>query len=100
MSGVVSIEGNIGAGKTTLLNLLNIEVIKEPVEEWQDLGGASILKRYYQDPKRWAFTFQLNALHSRQNLWNRTMKESPDSLHFSERSPLADRHIFGELMYR
>ena len=100
MSGVVSIEGNLGAGKSTLLSLLQIPTIKEPVDEWQDMGGESILKRYYHNPKRWAFTFQLNALHSRQQLWTKAIKEEPNKLHFSERSPLADRHIFGEIMHQ
>ena len=75
MSGVISIEGNLGAGKTTLLSLLQIPVIREPVEEWQNFGGQDILKRYYHDPKRWAFTFQLHALHSRQMLWQQAMQK-------------------------
>lgn len=58
------------------------------------------MERYYNDPKRWAFTFQLNALHSRSLLWKKVTAENPDTLHFSERSPLADRHIFGEIMAR
>lgn len=61
--------------------------------------GGNLLKNYYEDPKRWAFTFQLNALHSRNVLWNKTIKEHPEEIHFSERSPLADREIFGEIMY-
>lgn len=69
MSGIVSIEGNLGAGKSTLLSFLNVKTIKEPVEEWSNVAGANILERYYNDPKRWAFTFQLNALHSRSMLW-------------------------------
>lgn len=69
MSGIISIEGNLGAGKTTLLSLLNISCIKEPVDEWENLKGTNILKNYYEDPKRWAFTFQLNAIHSRNRLW-------------------------------
>lgn len=95
MSGVISIEGNLGAGKSTLLGLLDVNVIKEPVDEWENIGGSTFLKKYYEDPKRWAFTFQLNALHSRAKLWKETILEQPEVLHFSERSPLADRHIFG-----
>ena len=64
------------------------------------MSGGNILKNYYENPKRWAFTFQLNALHSRTLLWNKTIAEEPSKLHFSERSPLADRHVFGEIMYR
>lgn len=100
MSGVVSIEGNLGAGKSTLLSLLNISTIKEPVDEWANMSGGNILKNYYMDPKRWAFTFQLHALHSRHLLWQQQTKLHPNTLLFSERSPLADRHVFGELMHR
>ncbi|MCB0370514.1 MAG: deoxynucleoside kinase [Bdellovibrionales bacterium] len=41
------------------------------------MNGGNILKSYYADPKRWAFTFQLNALHSRALLWNKTINEDP-----------------------
>jgi len=74
-SGVISIEGNLGAGKSTLLSLLNLTVIREPVEEWE---RCNLLKNYYEHPKRWAFTFQLNALHSRSLLWNKTIQEQPN----------------------
>lgn len=73
MSGVLSIEGNLGAGKSTLLSLLDVNIIKEPVEEWQNVGGKNFLSNYYLDPKRWAFTFQLHALHSRVLLWKKTI---------------------------
>ena len=56
------------------------------------------MERYYSDPQRWALTFQLNALHSRSKLWEESIKIGPNEIHFSERSPLADRNIFGEIM--
>ena len=78
MSGVISIEGNIGAGKSTLISYLNLLTIKEPVDEWLNIGGQNLLQKYYEDPKRWGLTFQLNAIHSRINLWNRSIKEKPN----------------------
>lgn len=67
---IFSIEGNIGAGKTTLLNLLekqipNCKVIYEPVKEWKNIGGTDLLKSFYTDPKRWAFTFELESMISK-----------------------------------
>lgn len=67
---LVSIEGNIGSGKSTLLRFLkkrisNIEVVPEPVAEWQ---STKLLHLYYQQPERWAFTFQTYALFSRLKL--------------------------------
>lgn len=80
---IISVEGNIGAGKSTLLSLLDMEVIKEPVDEWENTGGKNILEKYYEDPKRWAFTFQLNALHSRCKLWESTIRENGDKMFLS-----------------
>ena len=99
---VISVEGNLGAGKSTLLSILQADTIKEPVDEWENTAGSNILQRYYEDPKRWAFTFQLNALHSRAKLWEEAIRKNQESdkILFSERSPLADRHIFGEIMQR
>jgi deoxyadenosine/deoxycytidine kinase len=54
--------------------VLGVDTIKEPVEEWENTAGSNILQRYYEDPKRWAFTFQLNALHSRCKLWEENIK--------------------------
>lgn len=67
---IFSIEGNIGAGKTTLLELLenkipNCKVIYEPVNEWKDLGGDNLLENFYSEPKRWAFTFELESMISK-----------------------------------
>ncbi|XP_028391670.1 thymidine kinase 2, mitochondrial-like [Dendronephthya gigantea] len=58
----VSIEGNIGSGKTTLLEYFkkysHVEVIPEPVEEWQNVGDGNTLGLFYQDPSRWSYLFQ------------------------------------------
>lgn len=57
----VSIEGNLGSGKTSILRELarntNAKVLEEPVEKW-----ASIMKKYYSDPLRYAYEFQTIAL--------------------------------------
>lgn len=64
---LVSLEGNIGSGKSTLLKHLvkaipSTEAIPEPIREWQQ---NNLLHLYYQDPPRWAFSFQTYALFSR-----------------------------------
>lgn len=56
---IVFIEGNIGAGKTTLCNHLEgrgFTVIREPVNRW------AFLAKRYADPRRWTFTFQIEAM--------------------------------------
>lgn len=65
------IEGNIGAGKSTFLKLAqekiaDITVALEPLQNWQGIGdGQSLLANFYQDPKRWAYTFETLTLMSR-----------------------------------
>lgn len=68
----VTVEGNIGCGKSTFLTILmdqfpNIRFIQEPVSEWQNVGGKSLnlLDKYYKEPNRWGFTFQIYAIFTR-----------------------------------
>ena len=71
---IVSIEGNIGSGKSTLLRELKehhqdflqehgIVIVQEPVDVWMNYldpeDGESILKKFYDNPERYAFLFQL-----------------------------------------
>ena len=59
------LEGNIGAGKSTFLRLLaehmpDVETADEPLHRWQNtLYGQSLLTNFYENPKRWAYTFEL-----------------------------------------
>ena len=65
------LEGNIGAGKSTFLTMLaqhtpSVSVALEPLHEWQNqIYGQSLLANFYQDPKRWAYTFENLTLISR-----------------------------------
>jgi deoxyadenosine/deoxycytidine kinase len=58
------LEGNIGAGKSTFLRLLSehmpaIGISLEPVHNWQkEVYGQSLLANFYQEPRRWAYTFE------------------------------------------
>ena len=72
---LISIEGNIGAGKSYLLSHLRKAhpewcFIDEPVEFWESLKNdskQSLLEVFYQDQRRWSYTFQNCALLSRFN---------------------------------
>ena len=60
---IYALEGNIGAGKTTILKIISnhfkdIELVEEPVSQWQNLGGSNLLDAFYTDPKRWGFSFE------------------------------------------
>jgi deoxyguanosine kinase len=100
-----TIEGNIGCGKSTFLELLKqripeLEWIEEPVTEWQSLGEHKInmLERYYTQPARWGFTFQIYAIYTRLKKMQEACQRYPDRIKISERSILADKYVFSEIM--
>lgn len=88
----ICIEGNIGSGKSGCVAALakafpSIPNFPEPVEEWADL-----LSLYYASPAEWAFPFSLKVLLS-----FRAPAREPTCV--VERSPLASRHVFSQLLY-
>ena len=64
---IYALEGNIGAGKTTVLKIMeknfkDVELVEEPVKEWQNLGGMNLLDSFYSNPKRWGFSFEFYSM--------------------------------------
>jgi deoxyadenosine/deoxycytidine kinase len=117
---LVSLEGNIGAGKTTLIRNLqekygdssslgkHILFLPEPVAFWQTFVDSktkkNILDLFYENPKKYAFTFQMLAFQSRYELLRNTIanirKEgTPVDTIVMERSLDADYHIFAKTMF-
>lgn len=101
------LEGSIGSGKSTLLSILQeafnkqyVEVIQEPVEEWKQLmddNNNNILSYFYQDPKRWSLSFQLNAFISRVN---KLENLDQDKIYIVERSIFSDKNCFATNCYQ
>lgn len=92
---IFAIEGNIGAGKSTLLSKLegvipNCKVIYEPVDEWKNIGGVDLLKSFYTDPKRWAFTFELESMISKVRKIKEAISSNVDVI-LMERSIYSDK---------
>lgn len=66
----IAVEANVGAGKSTLCHMLKVErerrgpaeLLLEPVD---DPRFRRLLGKYYEDPRRWGFTFQMQALNDR-----------------------------------
>lgn len=88
----IAVEGNIGSGKSGCVAALaaafpTVPCFPEPVEEWADL-----LKLYYASPAEWALPFSLKVLLS-----FRAPAATPTCI--VERSPLASRHVFSQLLY-
>lgn len=103
---IYSIEGNIGSGKSTLLkavmnSMSQATIIPEPVDSWQHVGGYNLLDKYYEDPIRWGYTFQINCILSRMTQLSKsieTMKK--DRVYISERSVQSDKFIFAKLQHK
>jgi deoxyadenosine/deoxycytidine kinase len=104
---IISLEGNIGAGKSTLLEQLKVAhpewtFVDEPVDEWmsmKDESGKSLLERYYDDTRRWAYTFQNTALLSRAtSLAAACNKSTPSNVFIVERSTDADKNVFAKML--
>jgi len=110
---IITIEGNIGAGKSTLLEQIRqriatdpriqpgqIVCMQEPVDLWEsvkeDSTGESILKKFYKEPAKYAFAFQVMAYTSRLAAFQRI---DPDcEVILCERSLEADRNIFAKML--
>jgi len=110
---LISIEGNIGSGKTTLLTRLkeiykdnkNVIFLKEPVDEWEsikDNQGNTMIQKFYKDPTRYSFSFQMMAYISRLALLKKTIteyKDKKDMIFITERCLYTDKHVFAKMLY-
>lgn len=102
----ISLEGNIGAGKSTLLERIrkDIVLVPEPVEDWMKIkgrDGKSILQLFYEDPKRYAYTFQHATLMTRTaNLRKANDFTHLDSIVLSERCVDTDHYVFAALLHQ
>jgi deoxyadenosine/deoxycytidine kinase len=103
---VLSLDGNIGAGKTTLMEAIRIampevEVVVEPVGEWlslKDANGKSLLELFYEDKRRWAYTFQNCAILTRLRTIKEAIATTKKQVILTERSVLTDRFVFAEML--
>ena len=108
---IISLDGNIGAGKSTLLaeirkSIPELRVVDEPVGQWTALkngNGKNLLELFYEDKKRWAYTFQNCAILTRL----KNIKEAVEELNangkgpqviLTERSVLTDKYVFAQML--
>lgn len=89
MSMKISIESNIGGGKSTLLSRIQretrIPVFLEALPSW------TTIDLFYQDPKRWGLTFNIEVLMSMMK-WKYN-----EFMSLYERSPLSCLEVFTQL---
>tara|TARA_B110001450_G_scaffold165717_1_gene154485 strand:- start:5570 stop:6676 length:1107 start_codon:yes stop_codon:yes gene_type:complete len=106
---VITVEGNIGSGKSTLLNLLEnyyknnprICFLLEPVDEWNkiiDKNNITILEKYYQDQKKYAYIFQSMASLTRYSALKNALEKDYDII-ITERCIYSDYNIFTKMLY-
>ena len=113
---LISLEGNIGAGKSTLLEKLADKLareeadtpkkwvfLREPVHIWEtirDENGETMLSKFYANPTKYSFAFQIMAYTTRLHELRRLMRENPDCYGIiCERSLEADKHIFAKMLH-
>lgn len=115
MACVIAIEGNIGSGKSTFINALkhrqsavqesaleNFVFVSEPVDVWQtvcDSEGETILEKFYRDPSKYAFSFQMMAYITRLVMLRKTLVDNPGKVVICERSILTDKHVFANMLH-
>ena len=107
----ISLEGNIGAGKSTILKNLEKYLennnkyifLKEPVHLWEqikDEDGKTMLAKFYENPVKYAFPFQIMAFTTRYQELKRILNENPNvEVVICERSLEADKNIFAKMLH-
>jgi deoxyadenosine/deoxycytidine kinase len=107
---ILSLDGNIGAGKSTLLSEIrrafpSFHVVDEPVGQWTSLhhsNGKNLLELFYEDKKRWAYTFQNCAILTRLKNIHDAVARLPISTELqviiTERSVLTDKYVFAQML--
>ncbi len=97
------VEGNIGAGKSTFLTMLkkylNVHIVYEPCEQWQNVGGENLLAAFYKDTPRWAYTFQTYAFITRILAQEAASVVRDHKIQVLERSVYSDRFCFAKNCY-
>ena len=108
-SKLITIQGNIGSGKSTIVKNLKdtfgydkrICFLQEPVDIWnniKDEDGNTILSLYYENQKKYAFSFQMMAYISRLQLLKNAVDDGYDYI-VSERSLDTDKNVFAKMLY-
>ena len=107
-SKIYSIEGNIGSGKSTIIKILkehfksndNIIFLLEPVDEWNTIcdNDKTILEKYYENKKQYAFSFQMMAYISRLSQLKEALKKGYNYI-ITERSIATDKNVFAKMLY-
>lgn len=98
---MIIIEGNVGVGKSTFLNYLknnlDVDVIYEPNQLWQDVEGHNLLEQFFLDQKRWAYTCQSYILITRIDQMIAELCDPKQDYCLVERSIYSGRYCFAKV---
>jgi deoxyadenosine/deoxycytidine kinase len=102
---IITLDGNIGVGKSTLLTQIGermpeVEIVLEPVGVWESLvseEGKSLLTHFYEDPKRWGYSFQNCAILTRILAVRDAVSVTKKRVIITERSVLTDLNVFAKM---
>jgi deoxyadenosine/deoxycytidine kinase len=77
--------------------------LQEPVDIWaeiKDAAGETMLSKFYGNPSKYAFAFQIMAYATRLHMLKKLIQDNPDcTLVICERSLEADKHIFAKMLH-
>lgn len=71
------------------------------IAEWETLktaDGKSLLQHFYEDKKRWSYTFQNCAILTRLTAIQKAIRSTKKKIIITERSLLTDRFVFAEML--
>ena len=87
---IIVIDGNIGSGKSTQVEKLSehFSIHREPLGKW-----GKLLEWFYENPKRWALTFQMRVL----KCFNDVTKDLSGHI-VVERYPESSRCVFWKIL--
>lgn len=106
MPKIVSIEGNIGVGKSTFIDIVRSKIpdsesVSEPIDIWlniRDGENLNILQAFYDDKKRWSYTFQNLAYVTRMMTIEDKIKTTAKGTIFLDRSLDTDKNVFAKML--
>jgi deoxyadenosine/deoxycytidine kinase len=112
-SMIIQIIGLPGSGKTTILENLekslehdpSILFLREPLDVWESVKdsktGENILQKFYANPEKYAFAFQVMAYATRLSMVRDAIKIGDGQYRaiVLERSLAADKRIFAKMLY-
>ena len=74
----------------------------EPVSVWESIkakDGKNAIEKYYENPEKYAFSFQMMAYISRIHQLRETLKKNDNVIIISERSVFTDKEIFAKMLH-